>query len=91
MNDHTRRNFLIASGTGAAAVGVVAAMPSIAGARTSAPTPSDVPMTAPDAAPLVAHISDPSSGTLSLLVGDDEVIVHDHDLVARITAAAKGK
>jgi hypothetical protein len=89
MNDHTRRNFLIASGTGAAAIGVVAAMPSIAGAST--PAPKESPVTPSDAAPLVAHISDPSSGTLSLLVGDDEVIVHDHDLVARITAAAKGK
>jgi hypothetical protein len=90
MNDHTRRNFLIASGTGAAAIGVVAALPSIAGASTPAATQSPLP-TAPDAVPLVAHISDPSSGTLSLLVGDDEVTVHDHDLVTRITAAAKGK
>jgi hypothetical protein len=89
MNDHTRRNFLIASGTGAAAIGVVAVMPSIAGAAT--PTPQETPVTPSDAAPLVAHISDPSSGTLSLHVGDDEVVVHDHDLVARLTAAAKGK
>jgi hypothetical protein len=89
-NDHTRRNFLIASGTGAAAIGVVAAMPSIASASPpSSPEPSAP--TAADAGPLVAHISDPSSGTLSLLVGDQEVIVHDHDLVGRITRAAKGK
>jgi hypothetical protein len=90
MNDHSRRNFLIASGAGAAAIGVVAALPTIA----SAGTPSQPEPMAPagaDAAPLVAHISDPSSGTLSLLVGDEEVIVHDHDLVGRITRAAKGK
>ena len=33
MNEPTRRNFLIASGAGAAAVGMAAAVPGVAGAR----------------------------------------------------------
>jgi hypothetical protein len=83
MQDSTRRNFLIASGAGAAAVGVAAALPTTG----SASTPKQV--TAPDdASPLVAHISDPRTGELSLLVGDREFVVHDPDLVGRITRAA---
>jgi len=85
MSDSTRRNFLIASGAGAAAVGVATALPGVAAAQ----TPKSKSLTNPaDAQPLVAHISDPSSGTLSLFVADHEVVVHDPDLVARITRAA---
>ena len=41
-----------------------------------------------DATDLVAHVADPSSGTLTLLVGEREVVVHDRDLVARLARAA---
>ncbi|MDQ2836637.1 MAG: hypothetical protein M3Y42_03255 [Actinomycetota bacterium] len=85
MSDSTRRNFLIATGAGAAAVGVAAAVPGMAAAQTPKATPLRNPK---DAQPLVAHISDPSSGTLSLFLAEHEVIVHDPDLVARLTRAA---
>jgi hypothetical protein len=82
MSKSSRRTFLIMSGAGVAAAGVAAAMP--AGAATPKP------LTTPDdAAPLVAHISDPGSGDVTLMVDDREVVVHDHDLVARLTRAAK--
>jgi hypothetical protein len=83
MSESTRRNFLIASGVGAAAVGVAAATPGVAAART--PAPATLPH---DATDLVAHIADPSSGNLTLLVGEREVVVHDRDLVARLARAA---
>lgn len=85
MTEPTRRNFLIASGAGAAAAGVVAAVPGVAGAQTPRRAPTALPS---DATALVAHVADPSTGTLSLLVGEREVLVHDRELVARLTRAA---
>jgi hypothetical protein len=92
MPESSRRNFLIASGTGAAAVGVAAALPGTASAqaRTShAKTSQSTPLSNPrNAEALVAHVGDPSTGTLSLFVGDREIVLHDPDLVARLTRAA---
>ena len=85
MPDSTRRNFLLATGAGAAAVGVAAALPGSAAAKPAAESP-----TLPSGAqPLVAHIADPRSGSLTLLVGDREVSVHDPELVARLARAAE--
>jgi len=83
MSESTRRSFLIASGAGAAAVGMAAATPGPAAAQT--PAPATLPH---DATDLVAHIADPGSGTLTLLVGEREVVVHDADLVARLARHA---
>ena len=88
MNEPTRRNFLIASGAGAAAVGMAAAAPGVAGAGTPAATPATLPH---DATDLMAHVADPSTGTLTLYVGEREVLVHDRDLVARLARAASEK
>jgi hypothetical protein len=89
MPDSTRRNFLIATGAGAAAVGVASALPGSADGQSAA---SQQAASLPaDAQPLVAHISDPSSGSLSLLFGEREVTVHDPDLVARLARAAEAK
>jgi hypothetical protein len=82
MSESTRRTFLIASGAGAAAVGLAAAGP--AGAAAAA-TPATLPHDAPD---LMVPIADPHSGTLTLLVGEREVVVHDRDLVARLARHA---
>jgi hypothetical protein len=86
MPDSTRRNFLIATGAGAAAVGVATALPGSADGK-----PATEPATLPaKAQPLVAHVADPHSGRVSLLVGEREVTVHDPDLVARLARAATG-
>ena len=82
MPDSTRRSFLIATGAGAAAVGVAGALPGPAEAQAQN---QHLPA---QAQPLVAHVADPRSGTLSLLVGEREVTVHDPDLVARLARAA---
>ena len=87
MTGSTRRRFLIMTGAGAAAAGVAAAVPSAASA--AAPAAQEL-RTPADAQPLVAHISDPASGTVSIMHGEHEVVVHDRDLVARLTRAAKG-
>ena len=39
--------------------------------------------------PLVAHVRDAAAGTVVLYIGHDEVVVHDHDLVRRLTRAAR--
>jgi hypothetical protein len=85
MSESTRRNFLIASGAGAAAVGVAAALPGTASAQAVGKSQPSNPH---NAEPLVAHIGDPSTGTLSLFVADRELVLHDPDLVARLTRAA---
>ncbi|MEP6852479.1 MAG: hypothetical protein ABJA87_07475 [bacterium] len=80
MNDASRRGFLAIAGTGVAVAGVAAVMPS---ADAAAP-----PATAPDLdGPVVAVVRDVRTGEVSVLHGDREETVHDHALVARLTAA----
>jgi hypothetical protein len=85
MPDSTRRNFLLATGAGAAAVGVAAALPGSAAGQPAAAERATLPA---GAQPLLAHVADPRSGSLTLLVGEREVTVHDPELVARLTRAA---
>ena len=85
MSESTRRNFLIASGAGAAAVGVAAALPSTASAAAEKQTAGKPTK---NAEPLVAHVGDPRTGMVSLFVADRELVLHDPDLVARLTRAA---
>lgn len=81
MSETSRRNFLAATGAGAA-VGTVALTAGSAAAAT--PRPGSA------AAPVVAYVEDYRSDTINLMVGDREVVVHDRDLVARILNAAGG-
>ena len=78
MADATRRGFLAAAGTGTAIAVVATASRASAAPRS-------------DGAVLVAYIEDPRSGVLSLMVGEDEVEIHDADLVRRLVKAAGGK
>jgi hypothetical protein len=83
MKDTSRRGFLTVAGVGAAAAGVAAAVPSAAAAA----KPPDIG----DAeGPLVAYVTDVRTSEVALLVGEREVVVHDKDLVAPLTHAAKG-
>ncbi len=81
MSDTSRRKFLAAAGAGTAATAVV----SLSGGTANAMTARGR-----DAAtePVVAYVQDPRAGVLHLMVGEREVIVEDHDLVARILNAA---
>jgi hypothetical protein len=81
MSDTSRRKFLAVAGAGTAAGAVV----SLSGGAADAVT-----RRRQDAAaePVVAYVQDPRAGVLRLMVGEREVIVEDHDLVARILNAA---
>jgi len=91
MEQPNRRKFLIiaGAGAGAAAVGVAAAKTGIANPDTpSAGSPAALPA---DAGPLVAYVEDAGSGRVSVMTGDAETVVHDPDLVARLSRAASGR
>ena len=88
MSDTTRRGFLAAAGTGTA-IAVVAT--ATAGAASAAPRSNEEAIEALGGATLVAFIEDPRSGVLALMVGEDEVEIHDPALVRRLVKAAGGR
>jgi hypothetical protein len=85
MSDHSRRTFL--TGTGAVALGAVALTtggPAPAGAATAeAAEPSSAPA-AGSHEPVVAYVTDLTAGRITVMRGDDEVVVTDHALAQRI-------
>ena len=82
MSDASRRTFLAAAGTVAAAAATVAVAP-----RADA-APAHTDDAAASGGPIVAYIEDASSGSISLMVGESEIVVHDLDLVRRLARAA---
>jgi hypothetical protein len=85
MAEATRRGFLAAAGTGTA-IAVVAT----AGRADAAPRSNEEALEALDGAVLIAFIDDPRSGVVSLMVGEDEVQIHDPALVRRLVKATGG-
>ncbi|MBE7163404.1 MAG: twin-arginine translocation signal domain-containing protein [Williamsia herbipolensis] len=82
MTVPSRRDFLITTGAGAAAAGALVAVPGPADAAAKQPA-------APaHAEPLVAHVADPHGSEVRLHSGTRTVVVHDRDLVVRLTRAA---
>lgn len=83
MKDTNRRSFIVAAGGSAAAAAVTTA--AFAAPAQAATT------TGPDGTPerLVAWVDDPQSGRLTLMLGEDEVTVHDPELVRRLARAAR--
>ena len=95
MESITRRTFLKRGGTGVAAAGVFAAVPSLPGLALSSRRPATVhndgvaaPAGRAATGPLVVHIPDPRSGEVHLMVGTREVVTRDSALVARLLRAA---
>jgi len=82
MSDTSRRRFLGVAGAGAAVAGATAVLPNAATAHQSSRGSNRATES------LVAHVADPASDTLTLLVGEREVVVHDRDLVNRLLDAA---
>lgn len=84
-----RRGFLKQTSAGVAALGLLAAVPIAATPEvtdTAETGMSELPAAGlPEA--LVAHISDLSTGEVSLLVGTQEIIFRDPELVARLLRA----
>ena len=102
MSEITRRSFLKQSGATAAAAGAVIATPKVLrgsaskGAKTAktAMATGATHTTAGPARPakatraLVVHVPDTRKDEVRLLVADREVILHDRDLVSRLSRAA---
>lgn len=83
VNETSRRKILGVAAAGVVGTaGAVALSSGSASARTAAITSTT---------PLVAHIEDPSSGTVQIMIGSHEITVTDQDLVARLVDAAGGK
>ncbi len=86
MAGTSRRGLLAAAGT-TTAIAVVATATAAQGATRD----KDDVLGELDDALLVAFIEDPGSGVISLMVGEEEVEVHDPALVRRLVKAAGGK
>lgn len=83
MSDTSRRKFLAATGVTAAAGG--AALVGTASPATAAPSARAARER------VLALVEDPRDDVVTLLVGEDEVVVRDRDLVTRLLNAAGGK
>ena len=91
MSDGTRRVFLSTSSLGAAAVGVAALTPTLARAAGSTGGTENLAAALPDTSALtgslVAFVSDVRAGEVSLMVGEEEIVVQDKELVSRLLRA----
>ena len=91
----TRRGFLKKSSVGAAALGLASAVPSLVHAQEQAtqparpglptggltPAPAPMPVGPLGSTPFVVYVSDPSTGTGSVLIGEEERPFDDPRLV----------
>jgi hypothetical protein len=91
MSDTSRRGFLAIAGVGAAGVAVA----SVAGASAvtsngsaASPVGAGAALPAGASGSLVAYVNDVQNGQVSVLVGETEVQITDHELVARLAQAA---
>ncbi len=82
MNDTSRRRFIGVVGAGAVSAGAVTVLPDSALAQETSLHSQSARES------VVAHVSDPASDRVVLLVGEREVVVHDRDLVTRLLNAA---
>jgi hypothetical protein len=79
----SRRGFLALAGAGAAGAAALAA------AGPAAASGAEVAGPAASREPLVAHVRDPRTGEIAVLVGEREVVVHDRALAARLARIAR--
>jgi hypothetical protein len=87
MNRSSRRRFLTRTATGAAAAGVLTAIPGLALSQEAASSPELAALAPVLDEPILACVRDSALGELSLFVGTREVVLHDPDLVARLIRA----
>jgi hypothetical protein len=95
MASISRRTFLKQSGSGVAAAGFLAAIPSLPGRVWAARKPAVLhssgvaaPRGRAATGPLVVHIPDPRSGEVHYMFGTREVVRRDSSLVARLVREA---
>jgi len=90
MAQLTRRNLLKKTSTGALVAGALAVVPggaAFAAGRTETPDLAADVAEMGSAAPFVAYVRNPTAGELVLMVGSEEITVHDPALVARLWQA----
>jgi hypothetical protein len=83
MSEHSRRNFLKTASIGAAAVGVAVVVPSGA-ANAAEATPSGPTHDGP----FVVWVQSPTSGDVSVMAGEHEVVHHDPKLARQLAQLA---
>jgi hypothetical protein len=88
MSDTSRRGFLAIAGVGAAGVAVASVAGTEAVTSNGAAASPATALPAGASGSLVAYVSDVSNGQVSVLVGETEVQITDHELVARLAQAA---
>ena len=89
MAQLTRRVFIGKTSAGAAALGALAATPGLVGSAHASSRPHAAALAAKLDGPLMAHVRNIATGEIALMVGTREVIIRDHELVARLVKAAQ--
>lgn len=86
MASLTRKRFLQKASTGAAAIGALAAVPGMATAATLKPTAANAHRAArvEAAQPFVVYVRDPRVDELVVMMGGEEIVVRDSELVSRL-------
>lgn len=85
MTEASRRNFLTLAGAGIAAAGVAATVPTLTGGAAgadAAPATLSLPQGATGS--IAAFVHDVEKGEVAVMVEGREVVVTDHQLVARL-------
>jgi hypothetical protein len=85
----TREAFIKQASLGAATIGALAVTPGLALAGPSSTLAMPDHAADDRHAPLVAHVRDRARGEVAVMVGNREVIVHDHELVRRLVQAVR--
>src|SRR5438552_949181 len=85
----TRRSFLHKTAVGAAAVGAMAAAPTLVKLTENVQGVS--PPSGDPTAPLMAYVKDPAQGTVDVMWGTREFTARDPALVSRLTTYTKGR
>jgi hypothetical protein len=94
MTELSRRAFLARSGASVVTAGLVAAIPTIAGAEAKHnPSERQSPAASTDTqgarSSLVVHVPDPRTGEVHFMIGTKEVVHKDSALVARLMRDAR--
>ena len=92
MNEHSRRTFLIATGA-TAAVGRRRRLRRRTGGRQrparTARCPNPTGSAGEPGAAVVAYVSDAATGQVTVMRGEDEVVLTDHDLARRLSGEVR--
>ena len=83
----TRRGFLGQTSVGVATIGMLTTVPGLAAVSDASEVVETDLSTVALSEPLLAHVSDLATGEISLLVGTQEIIYRDPELVMRLLKA----